>query len=90
MKGMTRLALGALAVAAFGVVATSDVQAACSRVSAQGEGLTKELAAEMAKINLDFAIMTKGTKAAGPVQTSCGAPGPLLLTTCTAKQKACS
>ncbi len=90
MKSMMRLALGAVAVAAFGVVAAGGVQAACSRVSATGEALTKELATEVAKMNLDFALMTKGTKGSGPVQTTCGAPGPLFLTTCTAKQKACS
>lgn len=90
MKRMMHWALGAVAVAALGVVAAGDAQAACSRVSAKGEALTKELASGVARMNLDFAIMTKGAKASGPVQTTCGAPGPLMLTTCTAKQKACT
>jgi hypothetical protein len=89
MKSMLRMALGAFALAGFAVVAISDVQAACSRVSAQGEGLTKELATEMAKINLDFAIMTKGAKGSGAVRTTC-APGMMMLTACTSKQRACT
>lgn len=89
MKSMMRVALGTFAVVGLAAVAVTEVQAACSRVSAQGEGLTKELATEMAKINLDFAFMTKGVKGSGPVRTTCG-PGVMLLTACTAKQKACS
>jgi len=89
MKSLSGLALGAAAMAGFAFVAVSDVQAACMRVSAQGEGLTKELATEMAKINLDFANMLKGAKGAGPVRTTCQ-PGMLMLTSCTARQRACS
>jgi hypothetical protein len=89
MWSKLRMALGALAIAGFGVAAASDAQAACMRISAQGEGLTKELATEIAKINLDFAIMLKGAKGSGPVRTTC-APGILMLTACTAKQRACT
>jgi hypothetical protein len=89
MKSKLTMALAALAIAGIGVVAASEAQAACMRISAQGEGLTKELATEMAKINLDFAIMLKGAKSSGQVRTTC-APGVLMLTTCTAKQRACT
>lgn len=90
MKSFLRMTLGVAAVAGFALVSVPHVQAACSRVSAQGEAITKELATEMAKINLDFAIMIKGAKGSGPVRTTCGEPGPLMFTSCTAKQKACS
>lgn len=90
MKAIYKAALGACAVAGFALAVGTDVQAACSRVSAQGEGITKEIATEVAKMNLEFAVATKGAKAAGKVATKCGAPGPLLLTSCTAKQRACS
>lgn len=90
MKTSFRLIVGACAVAGFALVAGTDVQAACSRVSAKGEALTKEIATEMAKVNLGFAIAAKGAKAAGKASYTCGAPGPLLWTSCTAKQRACS
>lgn len=89
MKNMDKLLVGACA-AGFVLVAGTDAEAACSRVSAKGEGLTKELAQEMAKLNLNFAIAGKGAKAAGKVSYKCGGPGMLLLTSCTAKQRACS
>jgi len=89
MKSMLRMAVGVCALAGFAFVAGTEAQARCSSVSVQGEGLTKELATEMDKIHLDFTIAMKGTKASGPVRTTC-APGMLLLTACTAKQRACS
>lgn len=90
MKTTHRLIVGACAVAGFALVVGTDVQAACSRVSAQGEAVTKEIARDVAKINLDFAVSAKGAKSAGKVAYKCGAPGPLLWTSCTAKQRACS
>lgn len=90
MKITLRIAAGVCVAAVFAVAAGTEAQAACTRVSAQGEGLTKEIAREVAKINLDFAVSAKGAKSAGTVQYKCGAPGMLLLTSCTAKQKACS
>jgi hypothetical protein len=86
MKSMLRLAVGVCAVAGFAVAA----EARCTRTSAVGEGLTPEIAKEMAKINLDFTVSSKGAKASGPVAFKCGAPGMLLLTSCTAKQRTCS
>jgi len=87
MKKTLRVALGICALAGFAAV--DDAWAACSRVSAQGEGLTKELATEMAKINLSFSISAKNAKATGPVRVSC-APGMMILTACKAQQRACS
>ena len=90
MKGMHKLVVGACAVAGFALVAGIDAQAACSRVSAQGEGVTKEIAQGVAKMNLEFAVAAKGAKAAGKAALKCGAPSPLMLTSCTAKQRACT
>ncbi len=89
MNATSRLIIGACAVAAIALLAAMDAQAACTRVSAQGEGLTQDIAREMAKINLDFMVAAKGAKSAGAVNYKCGAPGMLMLTSCTAKQRAC-
>lgn len=86
MKGMLRA--GVALCALVGVVATAEAKAKCYAVRAQGEGLTKELATEMAKINLNFSIAAKGTKATGPVRVSCS-PGAMVLTSCVAQQRAC-
>jgi outer membrane murein-binding lipoprotein Lpp len=89
MKAMHRFVVSA-AVAGIALVAGTAVQAACSTVSVKGEALTKEIAQEMTKMNLEFAVMAKGAKAAGKAAVKCAAPGPLLLTSCTGKQRACS
>lgn len=86
MKRVLGLAIGVCAIAGFAAMA----EAKCTRTSAVGEGLTPEIAKEMAKMNLEFAISGKGGKASGAVAYKCGAPGPLLLTSCTAKQRSCS
>ena len=88
MKGKLWLAVGACAFAGF--IAVDGAQAACSRVSASGEGLTKELATEMAKINLGFAVMSKGAKGSGPVSVGKCSQGPVMLTSCTVRQRACT
>jgi hypothetical protein len=85
-----RMIAGACALAGFVGMASHDASAACSRVTAQGEAVTKELATEMAKINLNFAIATKSAKGSGAVKVSCGAPGPLAWTSCKAQQRACT
>jgi hypothetical protein len=88
MKAKLWLAVSACALVGF--VAVDSAQAACSRVAASGEGLTKELATEMAKINLDFAIMTKGAKGSGPVGAAKCSQGTLMLTSCTVRRRACT
>jgi hypothetical protein len=85
-----RMIAGACALAGFVAMASHDASAACSRVTAQGEAITKELATEMAKINLNFAIASKNAKGKGAVKVTCGAPGPLAWTSCKAQQSACS
>jgi len=89
MKAMHKLVIGAFAAAGLALAGTA-AQAACSNVSVKGEGLTKEIAQEVTKMNLEFAVVAKGAKAAGKAALKCGAPGPLLLTSCTAKQRACT
>ena len=91
MRTMLKLAGGACAIAALLLMSGTGAEAArCSQVAVQGEALTPELAREMAKMNLEFAVAEKKAKAAGKVAYKCGAPGPLLLTSCTARQRACA
>ena len=90
MKTVFKIVVGACAAGTLALLSMPGAEAACMRVSAQGEGLTKELAQEMAKLNLEFAVASKGAKASGRVAYKCGSPGMLLLTSCTAKQRACS
>ena len=90
MKRMHRLVVGAVAVAGLALLAGTSAQAACTTVSVKGEALTKEIAQEVTKMNLEFAVVAKGAKAAGKAAVKCAAPGPLLLTSCTGKQRACS
>lgn len=90
MNTMRNLVVAACAVAGLTFAVGTSVQAACSSVSVKGEGITKEIATEVTKMNLEFAVAAKGAKAAGKMALKCGAPGPLLLTSCTAKQRACS
>jgi hypothetical protein len=89
MKSIHKLVVSACAVAGLALAGTA-AQAACSSVKVTGEGLTKEIAQEVTKMNLEFAVAAKGAKAAGKAALKCGAPGPLLLTSCTAKQRACT
>ncbi len=88
MKSVFRIA-ACVAVLMAGVSLAEAAQGKCSRVQAQGEGITKELATEVAKMNLNFSIATKGSKATGAAKVTCGAPGPLMWTSCVAQQRAC-
>lgn len=90
MRTVFKFAIITCAAGAVALLAAPGAEAACNRVSAKGEGLTKELAQGMAKMNLELAVMAKGQKASGRVAYKCGSPGTLMLTSCTAKQKACS
>ncbi len=88
MKKMFRAA-ACVGLLTAGVGLAEAAQGKCSRVQAQGEGVTKEIATEMAKMNLSFTIATKGSKASGAASVTCGAPGPLMWTSCVARQRAC-
>jgi hypothetical protein len=90
MKTTFKLVVAACAAGAVALLAMPVAEAACMRVSAKGEGITKELAQGMAKMNLEMAVASKKAKASGKVAYKCGGPGPLLFTSCTAKQRACS
>jgi hypothetical protein len=90
MRTVQKVVIGACAAAVLALASGTGVEAACGRVAVKGEAITPELAREVAKMNLEFAVMDKKAKASGPVAYKCGAPGPLLLTSCTAKQRACT
>jgi hypothetical protein len=87
MRALFRVAVGACALVGV-VLAGMQAEAACSRASATGFGLAKEMAMEMAKMNLDAAIAAKGQKASGRTSYKCS--GPMLMSECTATRRACS
>jgi hypothetical protein len=87
MRGIFRAALGVSALAAVALVGT-QAQAKCARVSAEGFGVAKELAMEMAKMNLEIAISMSGQKARGRLHSRC--TGPMLLSECKVSRRACS
>jgi hypothetical protein len=82
-----RMALGGCAFAVFALAAGTQADAKCWRVSASGVGLTKELAMEFAKMNLDSSIAAKGAKAKGKTHYKCTGP---FFAECTARRRACS
>lgn len=86
MRGLLRVALGVSSLAAVALIGT-QAEAKCSRMSATGFGIAKEMAMEMAKMNLDVAISTAGQKAKGRVDYKCS--GPVLLAECKASRRAC-
>lgn len=88
MRGFIRVGLGVAALAAIALAGT-QAEAKCARTSASGFGVAKELAKEMAKMNLEIAISTAGQKAKGRIGYKCTGP-PVLLSECTASQLACS
>lgn len=90
MKFAQKLLGAACAVAVLAVASGTAAEARCNRVVAKGEGLTKEIARDMAKMNLQFAVASKGAKASGPVAYRCGTSGPMKFNSCTARQRACS
>ena len=90
MRTMQKFLVGACAAAALVMASGTDVEAACSRVVVKGEGLTKEIARDMAKMNLEFAAAAKGAKVAGKAAYKCGTSGPMMFASCTARQRACT
>jgi hypothetical protein len=87
MRGMLRMAVGVASLAAVALIGT-QAEAKCARTSAYGLGVAKEMAMEMAKMNLDLAISLSGQKAKGRVHYKC--TGPMLLSECKASRRACS
>ena len=90
MKTVLRLAVGACAIGALMLASGTGAEARCNRVVVKGEGITPEIAREVAKMNLEFAVMDKKAKASGPVAFKCGNSGPLMFSSCTARQRACT
>jgi hypothetical protein len=84
---MVRVALGVTSLAAVALIGT-QAEAKCARASAYGLGVGKEMALEMAKMNLELAISLSGQKAKGRVHHKCS--GPELLSECKASRRACS
>jgi hypothetical protein len=84
---MVRVALGVASLAAVSLMGT-QAEAKCAQMSAYGMGVAKEMATEMAKMNLELAISLSGQKAKGRVNVKC--TGPMLLSECKASRRACS
>jgi hypothetical protein len=86
MRKMSRIVLGAAAVAAVALAGGTAAEARCTRASATGVGLGPEMAKEMAKMNLDAGISAKGRKARGRTHYTCTGP---FMSECTASRRAC-
>lgn len=80
-----------LAIAAFAVATLSlgiaPASAKCMNVGGQGTAITNELATINAKDSLGLALAASGAKAKGKVKVSC--KYDMVVSTCTARQKAC-
>ena len=87
MRGFHCAALAATSIAVAALSATG-AQAKCERMSATGFGVAKEMAMEMAKMNLDMAITSAGQKSRGRTDYKCS--GPVLMAECKASRRACS
>jgi hypothetical protein len=86
MRMLSRLAIGACALAAMTLVVGTPAEARCSRASAMGFGVTQAMAMDFARMNLDAGIAAKGQKARGRVHYKCTGP---LLSECRASRRAC-
>ncbi len=89
MKTLALVAMGAataLAAATF-APATADAKAKCVMAGGTATGLTQDIAKTMATNALNQSIGSYGGKAAGKVAMKCDAN--MVMSTCTAKQRAC-
>ncbi len=89
MKKLHLVALGCAALLGLGAVAptTADAKGKCAMVGGTGTGLTPDIGKFMATAALGQAITSYGGKASGKVAMKCDAN--VVMTTCTAKQRAC-
>jgi hypothetical protein len=87
MNNAYRIALSVCALAAVALITGTQAQAKCSRAKAEGWGLDKMVAMEMAKMSLDTAVTMSGATAKGKVTYKCSAPA---FTECTASRRVCS
>jgi len=88
MKTLSLVALGAAVVAVAALTpATADAKAKCVMAGGTATGLTQDVAKTLATAALNNSISSYGGKAAGKVAMKCDAN--VLMSTCTAKQRAC-
>ena len=86
MKVLSAAALGAVfAVATLGPV--TEAEAKCVMAGGSATGLTQDIAKSLATMALNQSISSYGGKASGKVAMSCDAN--VVMSTCTAKQRAC-
>ncbi len=82
---MIRIAFAAIAAVSFASAAQAGH---CSRSSAAGLGVTKEIATFMSNKALKDMIAKNGEKGVGRVSTTCES-GAVVATKCTSSQKSC-
>lgn len=86
MKVLSAAALGAVfAVATLSPV--TEAEAKCVMAGGSATGLTQDIAKSLATMALNQSISSYGGKASGKVAMSCDAN--MVMSTCTAKQRAC-
>lgn len=83
---MRTLATAAIAAATLSL-GIAPANAKCMGVGGQGTAITNELATINAKDSLALALAASGAKAKGKVKVSC--KYDMVVSTCTARQKAC-
>jgi hypothetical protein len=82
------LAAAAFAAALVGAGLTTQADAAkCSKIGGEGTGLGEQIAKDQANVALAEAIKSYGGKASGKASYKCNTT--LVLSTCTASQRAC-
>ncbi|MCL4764867.1 MAG: hypothetical protein KJZ80_01360 [Hyphomicrobiaceae bacterium] len=88
MNTLRLVALGAGALIALTTLVTATAEAAkCVMAGGSATGLTQDIAKVMATNALGQSISSYGGKASGKVAMKCDAN--MLMSTCTAKQRAC-
>lgn len=88
MKTSRLVALGGSALLAVAMLVPATAEAAkCVMAGGSATGLTQDIAKTMATNALNQSISTYGGKASGKVAMKCDAN--VLMSTCTAKQRAC-
>lgn len=89
MKGKTLsfLAVGTLTVLAAATLAPATADAKCVLAGGTATGLTQDIAKTLATAALNQSISNYGGKASGKVAMKCDAN--MVMSTCTAKQRAC-
>lgn len=88
MKTSVLVAVGAgVVIAAMAFTPVAEAKSKCVMAGGTATGLTQDVAKFMATNALNQSIASYGGKASGKVAMTCDAN--MLLSTCTAKQRAC-